>query len=224
MSGRFEAGEFVEGQLRSIEGEFLEGAWKHYRLDIQGREIVANEIVYDGGWSNGRRHGKGACLFDGVMEACQHDRGARMDSVHLARVAAKQEAERQRRCDGAMPALERQDEELREMAERPLCRSAVESQQRESAGDNGCAGDDGCRLAQLSGPELEAVGACIDAENEKLTQRLEQAGGYLRTILDNACAHREDLLAGSQLRDRLASSVREQLSGLEQVHGREPAR
>ena len=48
----------------------------------------------------------------------------------------------------------------------------------------------------------------------------ERAGGYRRTILDNACAHRNDLLAGSQRRDRLASSVREQLSDLEQVHGR----
>ena len=113
------------------------------------------------------------------------------------------------------------------MAERPLCpytQIALESHERESTGDTGCAGDAACSIAQLSGPELEAVGACIDAENEKLTQRLEQAGGYLRTILDNACAHRKDLLAGSQLRDRLASSVREQLSDLEQVHGREPAR
>ncbi len=224
VSGRFEGGEFVEGQLRSIEGVFLEGAWKHYRLDVQGREIVADEIVYDGGWSNGRRHGKGSCLFDGVMEACQYERGARMDAVHRARVAAKQAAERQLRCDAALPALERQDEELREMAKRSLCRIAIETLGRQSAGDTGCAGDDACSIARLSEPELEAVGACIDDENEKLTQRLEQAGGYLRTILDNACAHRKDLLAGSQLRDRLASSVREQLSDLEQVQGRAPAR
>ncbi|TDJ22314.1 MAG: hypothetical protein E2O69_00165 [Deltaproteobacteria bacterium] len=220
VSGRFEAGEFVEGQLRSIEGEILEGAWRHYRLDLQGREIVADEIVYDGGWSNGRRHGKGICLFDGVMEACEYETGARMDAVHRARVAAKQESVRQRHCDTAMPALERQDEQLREMAKHPLCRIAMESREHESAGDTDCVGDDTCSIAALSGSDLVAVGACIDAENEKLTKHLEQAGGYLRTILDNACAHRNDLLAGSQRRDRLASSVREQLSDLEQVHGR----
>ena len=51
-------------------------------------------------------------------------------------------------------------------------------------------------------------------------QTRDETLDYLRTILDNACAHRNDLLAGSQRRDRLASSIREQLSDLEQVHGR----
>jgi hypothetical protein len=189
--GRFEAGEFVTGQVRSLSGHLREGTWKDFRLEGQGREIVDGRVVYEGGWANGRPHGEGQCLHEGALEPCEHDHGARMDAVHVARVEARQEAERLRRCDEALPALAERDRALEELSSEALCQG------------------------ELDAADAGALGACIERSNQQLTETLEGAGRQLRTILDNACAERDVLLTESRDRDRLATAVRERLSALE---------
>ena len=82
--GRFKSGALVNGVLETQDGQKYEGGFANYKPHGKSKEYRSGEKVYDGGFRQGERHGKGICLIGGKPQRCEFYNGERMDSGYLA--------------------------------------------------------------------------------------------------------------------------------------------
>ncbi len=115
LVGEFQRGDIASGQVIYRTGNFYQGALKG--MQPEGKGISGSSdgsVSYEGTWKQGVKNGRGACVYEGLVEACEYSQGRRVDAVYEARQAlARQMKERQREaarlreCQGTIEKLDK---------------------------------------------------------------------------------------------------------------------
>ena len=73
----------IAAQSDDRPGDLVMGRWQNGWLHGKARVFSAQQLVYDGDFSEGQPHGEGVCLIEGRPQRCEHYQGERIDAAWL---------------------------------------------------------------------------------------------------------------------------------------------